>query len=139
MKQTKMLCPVLGVRVIAHHVERLPVKLTEEELRERGRSMARIEGEIRAHAAHCEAVKKELKSKESALAAELCRLGEILRNESEERDVDIQLEELEGERKGRRRVAIVRMDNGEVVEERPMRDEELQQPLPLEPTGTDPQ
>lgn len=128
MARKKNAIPVLGNRVVSAYVSPMPCKLTDTELRERGQSLARVEGDLREHTKHATSVKKELASKEAALEAELARLGNIIRNAAEPRDTEVQVEQI-----SRNRVAVIRLDTHEVLEERPLRDEEAQDELPLVP------
>jgi hypothetical protein len=125
-----------GSRVITSYVALLKCKLTEPELLDRGQSLAHIEGEMRAHTKHADAVKKELKSKEASIEAELARLGNIVRDKSEPRETTVQVEQV-----GPREVEEIRADTGEVVTARLLREEERQEELfvstPLRPVGKD--
>ncbi len=121
----------LTQKVLLKTTERLPVKLTEDELLDFGQRLAQVESDASTHAAHADSVKKELKAKETALDAERSRLAGIVRSKHEPRDIDCHLIGYFETN----RVNTIRLDTGEVVpgSERAMNLAERQESLELDP------
>lgn len=101
---------------------RLPCRLTEEEVRERGERLAReLNGKVLLEEKRKE-VAAELKRAIDALDAELLDLARAIRDRTEEREVEV-----ETTRDLHRRVLeTIRRDTGEVVSARPLGPDELQ-------------
>lgn len=117
--------------VLHETTERLPVKLTEAELLDFGQRLAQVDSDAATHAGHADAVKKELKAKETALDAERSRIAGIVRNKHEPRDVDCHVVAYFETN----RAVTVRLDTGEVVpgSERTLSIDERQESLGLVP------
>lgn len=117
-----------GGFIIATRTDKLWVKLTDQEMLDRGQQLARVNADISDHQSHVESVKKDLKAKEAELEAKRCYLAAVVRAQSETRDVEVQVEQ---DTDDRRLVQVIRIDTGAVIERRPMRTEESQEELPL--------
>lgn len=116
-------------KVLMRVTERLPVKLEQDELLDFGQRLAEVDSEIQSHNLHCEAVKKDLKAKETELESKRSRLAGIVRNKAEHRDVEcVVLAYFDTNR-----VRTIREDTGKVVpgSERAMHPDERQESMPL--------
>jgi len=114
-------------RPLGRDVERLPCRLDDDELLDRGQKLAQVEEDLHTHRAHADQVKKDLRARESQLEADRAFLASVVRSKQEPRDVET-IAYL-AERPGH--VDVVREDTGEVVRTRPAREGELQGKLPL--------
>ena len=106
------------------------VRLSEEEVRARGELLAssvkKHESVVEAHAVE----KKAMSELEKACARDIARLAEIVNERREERIIDVELRV--NLKTGM--VDVVRLDTGEVIEQRVMEEKErmrLQGRLPL--------
>lgn len=102
--------------------ERLPVKLMDSEIRERGQRLAAKQGELESHVAREKQVKAELKSQKTAIEAEIQRLSGVIRDGTELRDVEC--DHIADFRKGT--VRVIRKDTEQLVTERALSDSERQ-------------
>lgn len=103
---------------------KLPVKLTNEEVRLRGKRLAALQAEIASLETKKKAAADDFKSQIGERETEMSRLTREINEERELRDVQVTEEknwEL-GE------VHLIRLDTGEVVEIRPMTPQELKRP-----------
>ncbi len=125
---------------VAVQVRELPVQLTDDEVRELGRRLAHIQGQLSAHEKRESDVKADLKAKRASLESQasvvggLIRAGEecLIRAGEEYRPVDVVVEHVLDEGL----IREVRSDTGEVIAERPLREDERQRSLL--PTGKSP-
>ena len=109
-------------KLIATTVRLLPVDLTSEELLDRARRLAECEERLREESDRQDQVKKELKSRESAIVADRSRLAAVVRTRQEPRDVECEVRE----NYVRNVRTVTRLDSGEVLEECPLTLEERQ-------------
>jgi hypothetical protein len=104
---------------------KLPVKLTEDEITQRGRGMAKFESDRSALEESKKATADEFKAKINLCSESMGRLSRSINTGHEDRDV-----ECEWIKNFARKVAdLVRNDTGEVVETRPLDADELQEKL----------
>jgi hypothetical protein len=115
-------------KVLLEAPELLPVPLTRDELLERGQQLAQVESDVAAHNEYAESVKKDLKSKEAALAAERSRLANIVRTKRENRQVGV----THMARWQRNIVEVTRNDTGELLRSRAIEPHERQKMLDLD-------
>lgn len=116
-------------KIIEEHTERLFVPLTPEEYDQRAQQLAQVQYDLQEHYAEEDAQKKALKAKESKLEERRAELSASVRMRKELRDVTVHGVAFYSEGVYRE----VRMDSGEVVNERRLRAEERQDALPLKP------
>lgn len=109
--------------------EMLKCDLQDTELLQFGEDLANAQSEIHELNTQLDGIKKEYKSKTSALEAEVDKLGNLLRQKYQMREVECEVtcDYDEGI------VIVKRMDTGEEVKRRPMTDSELQRELKLFP------
>lgn len=110
-------------------LKKLPVLLTDEELRMRGAHLAAHLEELSDARHDAKRTAEAFKEQRSTLELEISRLKTVILQRSEMREVEI-LEEKDWLEKT---VSTVRLDTGEVIETRPMTMEERNRPLPFEP------
>jgi hypothetical protein len=107
-------------------VRNLPCVLTEKEFLERSRSLASVTEDIATETDRQADMKAQMKAKLAGLQAQQSLLASIVSRGEELRDVEVHVEYDE--------VALMvrtfRRDTMETIEERPMRDDELQRVLP---------
>ena len=104
---------------------RLPVKLTEDEITQRGRASAKFDRDRAALEETKKAANDEFKAKINACTESISKLSQSIMTGEEDRDV-----ECVEERDYVRKVAeLHRTDTGEVVEVRPLDASELQEKL----------
>ncbi len=111
----------------------LPVPLTTDELLARGQRLAQLQRELAAHAAKESSVKKELGKEKARLESEICVFSNVIADKAEYREVEVQ-----SEQKNKRTVLEVRSDSGEVLRDRAIREDELQEELPLKEKDANP-
>lgn len=102
--------------------EKLLVKLSDQEVYERGRRLAELHQTLDEHIAHEAEVKEELKHAKARIEREMRECAEAVRNGHELRTVSVVAEP-------DYRTGIVterRADSLEVIRRRPIRDEERQ-------------
>ena len=109
-------------------VENLPCKLTEKELRTAGSDLAGVVQDIATEADRHVDIKSQMKARLSELEARKSILAITISRREEYRDVEIEVLSNYDEGIVRR----VRMDTGEVLHERPMREDERQSSLPMD-------
>ncbi len=125
-KEVNEAAPIGRYAVTTRSPRLLKTRLTGDEL------LARLDawGDLRAKKAEIEAEAKEVadgyKAQVDKLKAELAPVEKALQTHAEEREVECE-ERLYDDAK---LVCVVRLDTEEVVEQRPMRPEEMQRPLP---------
>lgn len=108
--------------------EILPVKLTNDELRERGERLAGLLEEIATEEAEKKAANDMAKDVIERLETKAYMLARVIRSRQEDREVQVdEVEDLEA-----KEFRTVRIDTGETVHRRRMTPEELQRPLPIE-------
>jgi hypothetical protein len=100
----------------------LPVRLSPDELRERGEALAHHRGLAERHNAQAAEVKAELKKRAESIESEISRLAAVIRGKAEARPVvvEVRLTKKPGW------VEEVRIDTGEVIASRHGTPEELQ-------------
>lgn len=105
----------------------LPVKLTDAVLRDRGDALAAVIQDLKAEEDRQVDAKTQMKARLTELDAKKTQLAITIsrREEYQEVMVDIYHDF------DRRVVETVRRDTGATIHERPMRDDELQVPLPV--------
>jgi hypothetical protein len=105
----------------------LPVKLTDEELRERGDSLAAVIQNMNTEDRRQVDMKAQMKARLAELDAKKTQLAITISRREEERDVTVDVyhnyEAL--------KVETVRRDTGETINRREMTQDELQRPLPV--------
>ena len=109
-------------RVTRRAVEAMPCKLTPDEFIARAQELAKCNEEIAAEESRGESLKQQLKSSLAAIEARRARLSSVVGHGEEVRNVQIEytLDYTDG------RALRVRMDTGEILEDRPMHDHERQ-------------
>ena len=105
--------------------KKLPVQLSDDELRQKGIHLARLLDEIEDKNSEKKDIGKEVKT----LKEKAAEIKKHLTSGVEERSVEVR-ETADWKRK---RVTLTRTDTGETVEDRAMRDDEVQKPLSLTP------
>lgn len=118
--------PQLAIRrILARFDERVPVKLTAEELHATGKRVARVCLDLADHEGVAKAAKKQLDARKSALEEERANLCTLLRDEAELRPVECILEAYYTAKLAR----TIRQDTGEVVRTRTLESSEAQKDL----------
>ena len=107
----------------------LKCDLTRDELLQFGEDLANVQSDLNELEAQLTGIKNEFKAKTAAKEAEEARLGNLLRQKYEMRDVECEVTYDFDEAV----VTIKRLDTEEVVQTRPMTDIELQRELKLFP------
>lgn len=105
----------------------LPVKLTDEELRERGDSLAAVIQDINAEENRQVDMKTQMKARITELDAKQTQLAITISRREEYRDVTVDIYHNYDALK----VETVRRDTGECIHRREMTQDELQRPLPV--------
>lgn len=106
----------------------LPCTLTQDEWIERARQLSRTGQDVVAEEQRQGSVKQALKDTLERLKSERSRLDLVVARNEEEREIEVvYMGDAE-----RMRVSVTRADTGEVIEERPMSDQERQMTLPVE-------
>jgi hypothetical protein len=109
---------------ISRHTERLPVKLTETELSERGRRLAQLEGDWGQHVTAMKSQQSLLAARKKELEAKIAQLAQTMRDGEELREVPVAVMLDDG------KVLEVRTDTGQALgPPREPRPEEMQQKL----------
>lgn len=113
------------IAILARKTIPLSTKLTDPEKLERGLSLARVIEDFRTEEMKQEAMKREMKFVLAGLEAERNRLSAIVSRGEELRDVEVE------ERADYSIAEYVRqrMDTGEVLERRKLRENERQVPM----------
>ena len=108
--------------------QQLPVPLTEEELKQRGKDLAKTHQDIGEIERHKKEINDDFKAKISALEASTSSLSRAISNGYEYREVECEWAFFweKGEKH------MVRLDTGETVEIRKISDFERQERLPLD-------
>ncbi len=109
----------------------MPVKLTDAEVLKYGRDAARAVADRTRIEAEFDSVKADYKSKIGEQTAIIGKLSPRIHSGIETRDVEC--EEVRNWTKGT--ATVTRMDTGEVVESRPMREDEKQMEVTFENDG----
>lgn len=105
----------------------LPVKLTPEELAVRADELAVKVRELEEHETAKKEAARQMKDEQDRIEFAVSRLARIVRERSEDRDVDCEWQRNDA----RRTMDLVREDTGAVVEYRQMTTQELNLPLPF--------
>lgn len=105
--------------------EMLSVRLTHDELRDFGGELAGVLEEISNQTMREESIKKELKAKMAGLEARRDEIASIVRRREQLRSVECVWERHYADGLARK----IRLDTGEVVQSRPLRDDERQPKL----------
>lgn len=114
-------------RIAKTETRELPVKLTQDELRERGDALAAtIQNENTEERRQADQ-KKQMKARLTELQARRTQLAITISRREEERDVTVDVWHDYDALK----VETVRRDTGECIHKREMTQEELQRPLPM--------
>lgn len=108
-------------------VRTLPVKLTTKELLAAGRDQADSHEKLRDTEGQMKAAADEYKVKIKAITGTIVRLANLIRAGYEHREV--KCEQVYDFEAGR--VQIMRLDTAEIVEDRPLRQDEQQMQLPM--------
>jgi hypothetical protein len=113
------------IAILSRKTVPLSTSLTDEEQRDRGRQLARTIEDHRTEESRQEGMKREMKFVLAGLEAERDRLSAIVSRGEELRDVEVE------ERADYSIAEYVRqrMDTGEVLERRKLRENERQVPL----------
>ncbi len=112
-------------RILATRTDHLPVQLTEPEVREAGKKLAHLEGQLAEHTAKEKDVKDGLKATRSQIEGQVHGLASIIRQGYEYRPTPVRVE---ADYKAGR-VFEIREDTGEVIGERPVNETDRQAPL----------
>jgi len=117
--------------IIKVSTRRLPCKLCDDELRQKGDELAVTCQEISNEEQNQKQIKDQLKLKMSELESRQGSLALIISRREEYRDVEVEVEFLEtGDNAGQ--VRETRKDTGEILVTRPPTDYERQPTLPVE-------
>lgn len=116
-----------NLKIIRTENRILPVKLHEDELRDRGDKLAAVIQDLNAEESRQVDQKAQMKARLSELDARKTQLAIVISRREEDRDVavDVFANYVGG------LVEVVRRDTGEVISKRRMTEEERQQPLPV--------
>lgn len=112
-------------RILATRTDHLPVQLTESEIREAGKKLAHLEGQLAEHTAKEKDVKDSLKATRSQIEGQVHGLAGVIRQGYEYRPTPVRVEA--DYKQGR--VFEIREDTGEVIGERPVNETDRQAPL----------
>jgi hypothetical protein len=112
-------------RILATKTNELPCPLTEPELREAGKRLAHLEGDLAAQTAREKDVKDDLKSKRSALEMQISMLANTIRAGLVYRPTPVRVEADYEENV----VREIREDTGETVSTRPVNEQDRQATL----------
>jgi hypothetical protein len=117
--------PATAIAVLSRKTVPLSTALTDDEQRDRGRQLARTIEDHRNEESRQEGMKREMKFVLAGLEAERDRLSAIVSRGEELRDVEVE------ERADYSIAEYVRqrMDTGEVLERRKLRENERQVPM----------
>ncbi len=107
----------------------LKYTFTEDEIKELGRSLAKVFSDHSEAEGRLKSVSTQIKAEITSLEGIMTMVSEKIRSGYEHRNIDCKKEF--DYRLGS--VTIIRLDTGEVVEERPMDAEETQKKLELQP------
>lgn len=118
-----------GRKVLRTSAEDLPVPLSKKELRETGAQLAAKLEDITRHTAYEKEVKASLKARRTELESTVAAIGLRLRSGTKLESIRVNDEADFGEGV----VLSIRTDTGETIRTRPLRTEERQDALPLEP------
>jgi len=113
------------LRTLRKVTQKLSVKLNEDELRGKGDELAATCQEISIEESDQETTKKQMKSKLAEMEARRDRLVSVVSSKREYKDVEVELRLTDDSAK----VLEVRLDTGEIINDRPPRDEERQPAL----------
>ena len=95
-------------RVIRSHVESLPVRLSPDELRDRGERLAALEGQYVTHKADTKAKARTRKEEEGRLELDIYCLATVIREKAEPRPVEVEVRMA-----GKASVVEMRTDTGD--------------------------
>jgi len=115
------------LNIIRTETRSLPVKLHEDELRDRGDKLAAVIQDLNAEEDRQVDVKAQMKARLSELDAKKTQLAIVISRREEYRDVPVDV----FADYAKQIVEAVRRDTGEVLTTRRMTEEERQQPLPV--------
>lgn len=107
-------------------VRNLPCQLTDKEFLERSRSLASVTNDIATETARQVDVKAQMKARLAGLLAQQSRFASAVSRGEEDRDVEVEIEHDENALA----VRTWRTDTHELIDERPMREDERQRVLP---------
>jgi hypothetical protein len=110
---------------IATEFRRLPVKLSDEEQRQRGKTMAERVEEYNREEADAKAASTVAKARLKNLRRDIDQLADVVTTCTERRDVECAM--MRDDR--RSEIVWMRLDTHEEIERRPMTETERQQPL----------
>jgi hypothetical protein len=116
-----------GSKMLSEHVEALPVSLTQEELLSRATSLVRLRDEERTAEAEFEKHKTAHKERVASIAEVREQLEQAIRERREPRPVRV----IATAHYDIGRLREVRDDTGELLNERPLTPDEMQEELPL--------
>lgn len=120
-------------RVITTRTDQLPVDLTDDEVFDRGRMLAQLNGQLVDHNGHAKKVKQELTQEKTSLETEIVLLAKTVRERKELRPVEVQVKQVNAHE-----VHEFRTDTGEILIKRAITDHERQvELLPPPPRSTD--
>lgn len=105
----------------------LPVRLTDDDLRDRGRALAQVCDDIASERARHDSIKTELKARLAKLEADRAVLSALIRRGDEERDVEV----ITVADYARAVAVEIRTDTNDTLRERPLEMSERQPTLPL--------
>lgn len=120
--------------VVRRYSKYLPVRLSDDELRDRGSSLAHLHKSMDELELKAAEVNAQFKDQRKIFASEAKRLSEIVRAKQEPREVAVEVRMT----KKAGVVEEVRLDTGEVVLSRKMDSEEAQVDLLDIPAGASP-
>lgn len=113
------------MRVLRKITQKLSVKLSPEELGQKADELAATCQEINSEEMDQETAKKQMKAKLTEMEGRRDRLVSVVSSKREYKDVEVEVRITNDATK----VVEVRLDTGEIVNERPPRDEERQPAL----------
>lgn len=115
------------LKVLRTEARFLPVKLDQDELRDRGDKLAAVIQDLNAEENRQVDMKAQMKARLSELDAKKTQLAIVISRREEDRDVQVDI----FADYGRAVMEVVRRDTGEVLNSRRMTEEERQQALPI--------
>jgi len=117
----------IDTKIVRTEARSLPVKLTDEELRERGDSLAQVIQNLRTEEDRQVDIKAQMKARLAELDAKKTQLAITISRREEDREVMVDTYH----DYDRLKVEMVRQDTGETINSRRMTEAEQQLPLAM--------
>lgn len=110
----------------------LPCRLSDAERQKMGGEIAQAWQDLSTETVRQTSLKAEMKARATEIEARLTRLSQVLSRGDEVREVHVERTLLDEDGDGKGMVSETRLDTGEVLETRPIRDDERQLTMPPE-------